>query len=167
MKPMASRAKRARSRGRAPKKSPQFGRLEPRYTFTLNPYRDARFTRCPICDQPTKLRKFVFVIHVDPMTILALGLTCRFCPTDALIICHQDELEAQLAIAFQRQQLPGIGNPYLVLGTLDREPWRLGLKDPESAPKVADLPDVMHDFVKVIKVEPARWGWYPDDSKKD
>jgi hypothetical protein len=163
---MASRAKRARSRGRAPKKPPQFGKLEPRYTFTLNPYRDARFTRCPICDQPTKLRKFIFIIHVEPMTILALGLTCRFCPANELIICHQDELEAQLAIAFQRQRLVGLGNPYLVLGTLDREPWRRGLKDPDSALTVGELPDFMHDFVEVIKVEPARWGWYPDDSKK-
>lgn len=102
---MASRAKRARSRGRAPKEMPRFGKLEPRYTFTLNPYRDARFTCCPIRDQPAKLRKFVFVIHVDPMILLAPGLTCRFCPADKFIICHQDELEAQLAIAFERQRL--------------------------------------------------------------
>jgi hypothetical protein len=59
-----------------------------------------------------------------------------------------------------------LDNPYLVLGTLDREPWRRGLKDPENSLKVGELPDFMHDFVEVIKVEPARWGWYPDDSKK-
>jgi hypothetical protein len=62
-RPMASRAKRARAQGRASEELTRFGKLEPRYTYTPNPDRDARFTRCLIYDQPTKLRKFVFVIH--------------------------------------------------------------------------------------------------------
>ena len=50
---------------------PKFGGLLPRYTFVLNPYTDYRFTRCPNCDQPTRLRKFVLFIHVDPEHLLS------------------------------------------------------------------------------------------------
>ena len=30
--------------------NPRPGQQPPRYTFFLNPYTDARFTRCPKCD---------------------------------------------------------------------------------------------------------------------
>ena len=37
----------------------------------------ARFTRCPNCDQKTKLRKFALFIHVEPISPVAMGNTCR------------------------------------------------------------------------------------------
>jgi len=59
---------------------PRFGELPPRYTFVLNPYTDYRFTRCPNCDQPTRLRKFVLFIHVDPDHLLSMGKNVPLLP---------------------------------------------------------------------------------------
>jgi hypothetical protein len=36
-------------------KKAQLGKLPPQHDFFLNPYSDARFTRCPKCDLATKL----------------------------------------------------------------------------------------------------------------
>ena len=59
------------------KKAPHIGRLPPRYSFILTPYTDARFTRCPGRDQPTKVRKLPLFIHIDPLNPIVLGKTCQ------------------------------------------------------------------------------------------
>jgi hypothetical protein len=43
----------------------QIGKQPPRYTFFLNPYLDARFTKCPGCDGKMGQKKLPLVIHVD------------------------------------------------------------------------------------------------------
>jgi hypothetical protein len=109
-----------------PPKKELFGHLPPRYSFFLNPYEDLRFSRCPTCEIPTKLKKFVFVIRIEPNILFNSGLTCRFCAKCELIILHQNELEKHLAGACITMQLDRIiGNPYFVLGTLkDKKKWR-------------------------------------------
>ena len=37
-----------------------------RHYFFLNPYEDYAFTKCPKCDEKTKVRKFPLAIHIDP-----------------------------------------------------------------------------------------------------
>ena len=106
------------------KKASHIGKLPCRYTFILNPYTDARFTRCPGCDQPTKVRKLPLFIHVDPLNPIVLGKTCRYCPDCDLLIVHQDELEAQLEALFEERDPSLVGNDYLVLGTVERQAWR-------------------------------------------
>ena len=69
------------------------GKQPPQYRFFLNPYQDARFTRCPQCDQPMRQRKLPLVIHIDPMQLLSLNKTCRYCPHCDLLIAHQDDVE--------------------------------------------------------------------------
>lgn len=44
--------------------APRLGILPPRYSFALNPHRDARFTRCPLCEQKTRSRKFALFVVV-------------------------------------------------------------------------------------------------------
>jgi len=64
-------------------KTTRFGKLPPQYTFILNPYADARFTRCPGCNQKTKQRKLPLFIHVDPMDpVQDLPLLSRLRPAD-------------------------------------------------------------------------------------
>jgi hypothetical protein len=94
-------------------KEPHIGKLPPQYTFILNPYTDARFTRCPGCDQKTKQRKLPLFIHVEPLNPIVLGKTCRYCPHCDLLIAHQDELEAQLEALFAERDPSLIGNDYL------------------------------------------------------
>ncbi len=131
-------------------KLPRLGKQPPRYRYFLNPYQDARFTACPKCEAKTRLRKFPLVIHVEPRNLLALNKTCRYCPRCDLLIAHQDELEAQLAVFFAKHSPEVIGNDYLVVGTLDRPDWQQGTKSPLS---VQELIEHLHDFNDVLRFE--------------
>jgi hypothetical protein len=44
--------------------------LPKRHTFFLNPYTRYRFTKCPQCDKPAKIRKRPFVIQIEPSIML-------------------------------------------------------------------------------------------------
>ena len=153
---MSSDSSKRKSDQAAPRR---FGKLPPRYRFFLNPYPDYRFTSCPTCEKLTKWRKFVLVVHIDPMHLLAQNIHCRFCPDCDLLIVHQDELEAQLVIHVSEHFPADAGNDYLVLGTMARAAWNENRRNPKSFPEtqehVADFREVL-----TIKVRPA--GWYRD-----
>jgi hypothetical protein len=140
--------------------APRLGKLPPRYTFILNPYTDARFTRCPGCDRKTKQRKLPLFIHVDPLNPVVLGKTCRYCPDCDLLIVHQDELEAQLEALFAERNPSLIGNDYLVLGTVERQAWREGMRQPKG---IEEMLEYLHIFKEVRTVEYQPAGWYPAD----
>jgi hypothetical protein len=142
------------------KAEPRLGALPPRYRFFLNPYREYRFTRCPICEQRTRWRKFALVIHIDPRILLGLNMHGRFCPTCELLIIHQDQLEAQLAISMTKLDPSVIGNDYLVIGTLEREAWREGMQNPKP---VAQMLEYAADFREVVTFEVKPAGWYREE----
>ncbi len=139
----------------------RFGQQSPRHKFFLNPYQDARFTRCPKCDGKTKQRKLPLLIHVDLLQLIALNKTCRYCPYCDLLIAHQDEIEAQLTFMFAQHQPDLIGNDYLIIGTMDRADWQRSRKAPFN---VEELRACLHDFKKVMSFEPTRYIWEKDDS---
>ncbi len=134
-----------------------------RHRFALNPHPDVRFTRCPLCEKPTKQRKFVLAINIQPGTLLALGFTCRYCPGDDLIIAHQDALEAEMAIGIGQRMPDLVGHDYLVLGTVERKVWRKGLHGGET-PMEQAMP-ALHPFREMLDLPPLRWGWFPDDKR--
>ncbi len=61
------------------KEAPRFGELPRKYNFVLNPYPDERLSRCPFCNQRTGQRKVPLVIHIDPVGLIFLNYTCRYC----------------------------------------------------------------------------------------
>jgi hypothetical protein len=140
----------------------RIGKLPPKYIFILNPYTDARFTRCPGCDQRMRQRKLPLLIHIDPMHLIALNYTCRYCPDCDLLIAHQDEIEELLAALFAERDPSVIGNDYLVLGTVERQAWREGVKQPKS---IQEMLEHLHDFKEVRTVEYQSAGWYPADDE--
>jgi hypothetical protein len=143
-------------RSRAPGDVRRLGKQPPRYRFFLNPYTDARFTTCPQCGEKSRVRKLPLVIHIDPMQLVALNKTCRYCLRCDLLIAHQDELEAWLAAFFGHRQPEVVGNSYLVVGTEDRAAWRRGTHTPLT---LAEMLGHLHDFVEVVRFEPTpRWG---------
>jgi hypothetical protein len=142
------------------RKSTRLGKLPPLYRFILNPYTDARFTRCPICEQKMRQRKVPLFIHVDPLQPVVLGYTCRYCPDCDLLIAHQDQIEALLANLFAERTPEVIGNDYLVIGTVERKAWREGMKQPKG---IDDMLAHLHDFKEVLTVEYQPAGWYPAD----
>ena len=143
-----------------PRSEPRrLGKQPPRYRFFLNPYRDVRFTSCPQCGRKTRVRKLPLVIHIDPMQLVALNKTCRYCPPCDLLIAHQDEIEAFLAAFFGQHQPEIVGNDYLVVGTEDRADWLRGMRTSLSTQEALEC---LHDFTEMVSYEPApQWGWGP------
>jgi hypothetical protein len=142
-----------------PSEPARLGKQPPRYRFFLNPYADARFTTCPQCSGKTRVRKLPLVIHIDPLQLIALNKTCRYCPRCDLLIAHQDEIEAFLAAFFGQNWPEIVGNDYLVVGTEDRSDWLRGMRTSLS---IEEALDCLHDFLAVVSFQPApRWGWGP------
>jgi hypothetical protein len=127
------------------------GLLPARYSFVLNPHVRERFTKCPGCNSPTRIRKLPLVVHVDNLDGLRLVLlnkTCRLCVLCETLIVHRAELERVLiasgfADAVHRQD-------YVVLGTIDRRTWHRGFAG-DTQP--ADIREHMADFKKYLKVD--------------
>jgi hypothetical protein len=139
-------------RSRPSPQAPRLGKQPPRHRFFLNPYSDVRFTTCPRCGGKTRVRKLPLVIHIDPAQLVALNKTCRYCPSCDLLIAHQDELETWLAAFLGHNRPELVGDSYLVVGTEDRAAWRRGVSTPLT---VAELLEQLHDFVEVVRFEPA------------
>jgi hypothetical protein len=136
---------------------PRLGKQSPRYTFFLNPYTDARFTKCPKCEGKTRQKKLPLVIQIDGGGMMVLNKTCRYCPACDLLIAQKDEIEAQMAFYFQRAAPEVVGSDYLVVGTVDRADWRRGT---EGAVTPQDMIEVLHDFKDVVQFKFAG-GWGP------
>jgi hypothetical protein len=126
----------------------RIGKLEPRFSFVLNPFVDSRFNQCPRCQGTTARRKFPLFIHVENWRPFVLGKTCRFCSRCELIITHKDEIDAQLAHALKNAAPDAVGSKYLVVGTMQGKAWRQGLTGGErgvtaSLEHVADFKEVL------------------------
>jgi len=132
----------------------RMGSLPARYSFVLNPYLRERFTTCPTCDAPTRVRKLPLVVHVDHSDgprLALLNKSCRLCVLCETLIVHQAELERVVEAAGL-----GAGCEFLVLGTIDRRTWRQGFA---GKAELVDIREHMADFKKYLKVDvtPAHW----------
>ena len=135
-----------------------------RHYFFLNPYEDMAFTRCPKCEEKTRIRKHCLLIHIDPRHLFSINKFCRYCPRCDLIIVKQADLE-NLLVAICEQYAPDIiGNEYLVLGTMDRKDW----KDAQTG-KISQKEgiDRSYPFKDVWKFEVIPGGWYSDEQVKN
>jgi hypothetical protein len=133
------------------------GALRRRYSFVLNPYRDAGFTRCPKCEANTRVRQLSLVIHVENVGLVILGKTCRLCVCCEVLITHQAEIEQLLSASLGR----AIDNQdFVVLGTLDRQLWRRGLAHPVAFDAVKKH---MADFKAYLRVDLTPAGGYPKE----
>jgi hypothetical protein len=127
------------------------GTLPPRYSFVLNPYVRERFTKCPTCDAPTRIRKLPLVVHVehrDGPRLVLLNKTCCLCVLCETLIVSRAELEGVvIAAGFSATAKPP---DYVVLGTIDRRTWRRGLYADAELP---DIREHMADFRKYLRVD--------------
>lgn len=155
---------------------PQFGKLPPLYRFFLNPYPDMRCTNCPQCNMKMHQRKLPLVIHIEPRGLLSLNKTCRYCPHCNLLIAHQNDIERILTTAFsmsgtaveqmmteafRAHNAQQIGHDdYLIVGTLEKAPWRRGVQRPLT---LQETLDALHDFKEVVTFR-VTGGWMPRNS---
>lgn len=132
---------------RKKKTKTQVGKQPPQYRFFLNPYQDVRFTRCPQCNNKMGQRKLPLLVHVEPMQLVSLNKTCRYCHHCDLLIAHQDDLEHLLASLFAELNPEIIGNDYLVLGTVDKAVWKRGMQQQLTFQEEVEG---LHDFKEVV-----------------
>lgn len=129
-------------------KRSQFGGLAPKYNFMLNPYPNLRVSKCPFCEKKTGQRKIPLLIHVDPMYLIALNYTCRYCKTCNLLVAHKHIMEHLLAEMFRETDSCAVGNEYLIIGTVEKTAWREGLYQPKA---LAEMQPHVRDFLSIIK----------------
>jgi len=102
-------------------KRKQFGQLAPKYNYSLNPYPNLKFSKCPICENKTGQRKRPLLIHVDPMHLISLNYSNRYCFNCDLLIGHKHEIEHHLTQTFSQLMPQDIGNNYLIMGTVEKK----------------------------------------------
>lgn len=144
----------------AKRKKTRLGKLAPRYNFSLNPYTEFRFYRCPDCHGKTGQRKLPLFIHVEPDHFIALNFTNRYCPRCDSLIGRKDEIEHILTGLFSQYGPSVIGNDYVIIGTVEKKTWREGLYQPKQLKQI--LPNV-HDFKSFAELRMTMAGWFPKD----
>jgi hypothetical protein len=104
---------------------------------------------------------FIFVESVAP---IILGKTCRYCSKCELIIAHQDELEAELALSFQKIAPQAIGKEYFVVGTFDKKLWQSQLQNEANGANklTSETFNYLADFKKMLDLNIEPGGWYRD-----
>ena len=117
----------------------RMGAFPPRYSFVLNSHVRERFTKCPSCCAPTRIRKLPLVVHVEHPGGPRLALvnkTCRLCLRCETLIVRRAELEDVIIAA----GLSATVKPpdYVVLGTINRRAWRRGLSGDAKLPDIRE-----------------------------
>lgn len=135
----------------------KFGHLPPLYNFTLNPYPDQRFSKCPTCNNKTGQRKLPLIIHIEPKHMLALNYTNRYCHSCDMLIGHKHEIEHILVEFFNTYDVSVIGNDYLIIGTVEKEAWREGMKQVKL---VNEMLPYIHDFKSYQVLRMTMAGWF-------
>ena len=138
-------------------KKTQFGDLKPKYSFILNPYPDQRISRCPLCEGKTGQRKIPLLIHIDPLHLVALNYTCRYCKDCDLLIAHKHEIEHLLTDLFHQRDPEAIGNDYLILGTVEKEAWRKGLKQSLAIDEIRSHASDFAEYYKELRLTQPGW----------
>ena len=127
-----------------------------RHYFFLNPYHDQAFTRCPKCNEQTKLRKFPLVVHIEPAQMLCLNKNCKYCEKCDLIIVKKTEVENFVKVSCEMINPDLVGNKYLVIGTLDKADWRLYSKQTKYPHEVIEKAYIFKD-VKHFEIVSGGW----------
>ena len=135
-------------------------KIKTRHYFFLNPYNDVAFTKCPKCNNKTKVRKYPLAIHIEPGQFLCLNKICKYCPTCDLIIAKKNDVEDLMVQGFEEKDPSIIGNDYLVVGTVDRPVWR---KYRDSSTEAGNVIDDIYVFkdVKNFELMP-NWSYDPE-----
>jgi hypothetical protein len=144
-------------------KSKHFGQLPPRYGFMFNPYPDHRVSSCPLCEHKTGQRKIPLMVHIEPMHMIALNYTCRYCQTCDLLVANKPEVEHLLTSLFLQIDPTAIGNEYLVIGTAEKTAWKEGLQKQKEVMEM--LPHISDFATYYQELRLTQGGWFHRDQE--
>ncbi len=140
-----------------------FGDLDPRYHYSLNPYPDLRFSgKCPTCGGKTGQKTLPLLIHVDPQNLITLNYTNRYCRRCDTLIGHKDEIEHLLFAVFSQSRPDVVGNPYVMIGTVETKACRKALTQPQP---VTEIRKYAHDFETFEELRMTMAGWFHKDQE--
>ena len=140
----------------------KFGLLRSKFNFSLNPYPDLRFSKCPFCGKKTGQRKLPLFVHVDPRNPFFLNYTNRYCSRCDMLIGHKHEIEHHLTKTFQQIAPDIIGNDYMLIGTIEKKTWKANIKDPFPFNEIRNY---VHDFKSTETLSMTMEGWFPKDQE--
>lgn len=138
----------------------QFGKLASKYNFSLSPYPDLRYSKCPICEGKTGQLKLPLLIHVDPKHLISLNYTNRYCSKCDLLIGHKHEIEHHLTSIFSQLSPHDIGNDYLIIGAIEKKSWSAGLSRTKF---ITETIENAHDFKNYKLLRVTMTGWFRSD----
>ncbi len=144
------------------KKPNKLGQLDPKYNFSLNPYPEFRFSSCPDCGTKTGQRKLPLIVHVDPMNLILLNYTNRYCKACNMLIGHKHEIEHHLTEVFIKIKPDVIGNNYLVFGTVEKKVWRENFNQTKTSKEILEH---AHNFISYQDIRMTMAGWFPKNQK--
>ncbi len=136
----------------------QLSKLPVRYCFVMNPYPGFRYSSCPYCQHKTGQRKIPLLIHVEPLHLVALNYTCRYCQTCDLLIANKHEIESYLAGMFIEAIPEIVGNKYLVVGTVEKTAWRKGMHQSMLVGEMLPYASYFKETYRELRAQ--RPGWY-------
>ncbi|MEO0827950.1 MAG: hypothetical protein AAFY67_20310, partial [Cyanobacteria bacterium J06642_9] len=98
----------------------------------------------------------------NPMTLITLNYTNRYCKVCDRLIGHKHEIEHYLTVMFLQQELDTIGNDYLIMGTLEKQKWRQTLEKPLP---LNEMREFSHDFKSYEELRMTMGGWFREDQE--
>ena len=140
----------------------KFGSLQSKFNFSLNPYPEMRFSKCPDCGKKTGQRKLPLFIHVEPLNPVSLNYTNRYCSNCDMLIGHKHELEHHLRITFDKINPEIIGNNYELIGTIENKVWK---ENAVQQLPINELRNYVHDFKSIQTISMTMGGWLPKDKE--
>ena len=129
-----------------------------RYYFSLNPYENMAFTRCPKCDKKTKIRKICLVADFRRSKLLFMNLQCKYCQDCDLIIIKKSKLEHIFRNMFCDNENDFNFNEFFIFGTIDRKDFLKSNIENIPSHKAIEL---VYPFKDIWKFE-IRYGWQKD-----
>ncbi len=127
------------------------------YKFQLNPYPDQRISRCYDCESNTGQRKLPLLIYIEPQYLIAINYTNRYCRSCDMLIGHKHEIEDYLTQIFIPNNPKAIGNPYIIIGTVEKSAWK---KEMDGTPLSKDIAPHVHDFKAYEELRLSHGGWF-------
>lgn len=70
---------------------------------------------------------------------------------------HKHEIEHILAEMFKRADPGSVGNPYFIIGTVEKKVWRESMQAPRQ---IEEILDFSSDFKSVGEIRMTRGGWF-------
>jgi tetratricopeptide (TPR) repeat protein len=130
--------------------------------FFLNRHDDWGLTRCPNCDQPTKIRKRHLAVSIEPDQLLPIHLTCRMCDACNILFIHERDAQPAIMAEATARGLELIDQDFILLGVVDRA--ALGGRQPDDDDERSRILAHLQRFHEERVFAYSPLGWYLPDT---